>query len=115
MSHPSNRPLGLSLIELLLVVVLIGIIASVIVARVVDSTETAKIKSCWHNRMDLNSAIERYGIANGSFPSALSDLNVLDYFPGGIPACPVTGSAYSINATTNRIDGHTSNTAPGDH
>ncbi len=115
MSHPTNKPLGFSLLELLAVVALIGIIASLLVARVADSTSLAKVKSCWHNRMDLNSAIERYGVVNGSYPSALSDLNIPDYFPGGIPICPVTGSAYTINATTNRIDGHTSSAAPGDH
>jgi len=98
---------GFSLLELLAVVTLIGIIASLLVPRIQASSDRAKEKSCDHNRTELNSAIERYGITNGNFPSALNDLNIPDYFPGGIPTCPVTGNAYTINATTNRIDGHT--------
>jgi len=100
------RP-GFSLLELLAVVTLIGIIASLLVPRIQASSDSAKEKSCDHNRAELNSAIERFGITNGNFPSSLNDLNVLDYFPGGIPTCPVTENAYTINATTNRIDGHT--------
>lgn len=107
--------LGLSLLELMLVVVLVSIVASVIIARVAQSTDNAKCKTCRHNRTELNAAIERYGITTGSFPSALNDLAVPSYFPEGIPVCPVSGSAYSMNSTTHRIDAHTSNSAPGDH
>ena len=111
--HLLNR--GLSLLEVMLVVVLIAIIASVIVARVADSTDSAKCRTCQHNRVELNAAIERYGVENGAYPTALSDLNVPAYFPQGIPTCPVSGAAYSMNTTTYRIDGHTSSTVPGDH
>ena len=60
-------------------------------------------------------AIERYGVENSSYPTNLSDLNTPAYFPQGIPTCPVSGAAYSMNTTTYRIDGHTSSTVPGDH
>ncbi|MDZ4655995.1 MAG: prepilin-type N-terminal cleavage/methylation domain-containing protein [Bythopirellula sp.] len=113
--HRAGFRLGLSLLELMLVVVLVSIIASVVIARVSQSTDTAKCKACRHNRIELNGAIERYGVSNGSFPSDLSDLAVPDYFPQGIPVCPVSGSAYSMNSTTHRIDGHTLNSVPGDH
>jgi general secretion pathway protein G len=106
---------GFSLLELLLVVVLIGIVATIIMARISNSTDTAKCRACQHNRVELNSAIERYGVENGGYPASLSDLNLPTYFPGGIPTCPVTGSTYSMNTTTHRIDGHSSNTVPGDH
>jgi general secretion pathway protein G len=106
---------GLSLLELMLVVVLISIIASIVMVRISESSDTAKCKACLHNRAELNSAIERYGVSNSSYPTALTDLVAPDYFPQGIPVCPVTGGAYSMNSTTYRIDGHTSSTAPGDH
>ena len=106
---------GLSLLEMMLVVMLISIVASLIMVRISASTDTAKCKACQHNRSELNAAIERYGVSNGSYPSNLGDLVVPDYFPGGVPVCPVSGAAYSMNSTTHRIDGHTSSSSPGDH
>jgi general secretion pathway protein G len=106
---------GLSLLEVMLVVVLIAIVASLIMTRIADSTDSAKCRSCQHNRAELNAAIERYGVENGAYPTTLGDLNAPAYFPQGIPTCPVSAAAYSMNATTHRIDGHTSSTVPGDH
>ena len=108
---------GFSLIELLLVVTLIGIIAGIITSRISSNSEFAKTRSCFHNRSELNSTIERWYIEQNAWPAAdLSDIGAdTNYFPSGIPTCPATGSAYTLNATTHRIDGHTTSTAPGDH
>jgi prepilin-type N-terminal cleavage/methylation domain-containing protein len=106
---------GLSLLEVMLVVVLISIIASLIMSRMAASTDSAKCRSCQHNRSELNAAIERYGVENGAYPTSLGDLNAPNYFPGGIPTCPVSGAAYSMNTTIHRVEGHTSSTVPGDH
>jgi general secretion pathway protein G len=106
---------GLSLLEVMLVVVLVSVVASIIIARVSESTDSAKCRSCQHNRAELNAAIERYGVSTGEYPNILSDLSGPEYFPSGVPNCPVSGAAYSMNSTTHRIEGHTSSTAPGDH
>jgi hypothetical protein len=57
--------------------------------------------------MLINSAIERYAVTTGADPTSLNDLNVPDYFPQGIPVCPVSGSVYTLNPATKRVDGHT--------
>jgi prepilin-type N-terminal cleavage/methylation domain-containing protein len=106
---------GLSLLEVMLVVLLIAVIATLVIPRISDTSDTAKCKACRHNRAELNAAIERYGVSNSSYPTDLTDLVAPDYFPQGIPTCPVSGAAYSMNATTHRIDGHTSAVVPGDH
>ncbi len=106
---------GLSLLELMLVVVLIAVIASLVIPRLSQSTDTAKVKSCAHNRREINSAIERFGVSTGAYPTSLNDLIDPAYFPDGIPTCPGTGSTYSLNATTHRVDDHTSSTLPGNH
>jgi prepilin-type N-terminal cleavage/methylation domain-containing protein len=106
---------AMSLLEVMLVVVVIGIIATVIMGRLSASSDMAKCKSCLHNKGQINSAIERFGVDTGSYPTDLTDLNVPAYFPDGLPVCPVTGSSYSINGTTHRVDGHRSLTVPGDH
>ncbi|MEQ8846332.1 prepilin-type N-terminal cleavage/methylation domain-containing protein [Botrimarina sp.] len=105
MYRSQRRRSAFSLMELLAVVTILGIIAAIIVPRVTTSSDAAKQKVDSHNRGTINSAIERYYIENGSWPSAnLTELDVPAYFPDGVPANPVDGSAYTMNTTTNRVD-----------
>jgi len=117
MQSSHYRGEGFSLIELLLVVTLIGIIASIITARVSLNADNARVKSCFHNRSELNSSVERWYIEKNGWPASdLSDIGAdTDYYPSGIPVCPVSGTPYTLNATTHRIDGHSTTAVPGDH
>lgn len=104
MNRPPTRS-GFSLMELLAVITILGVIAAIVVPRVTTSSDLAKQKVHEHNRGTINSAVERYYIENGSWPSTnLSELNNVAYFPDGLPTNPIDGSAYALNATTHRID-----------
>lgn len=108
-ANPSSRR-GFSLMELLAVVTILGIIAAIIVPRVAASSEAAKQKTCIYNCGHIHSAVERYRDATGVWPSAdLHELDILDYFPDGIPVCPVSGQPYTLNVTGDvyRVQGHT--------
>ena len=100
--------------ELLAVVTILGILAAMILSRVVVSTDEAKEKTCLHNRTELNISVERYYIHNGVWPANdLSDIaSDAAYFPDGLPVCPVSGNAYQIDGTSHRIIGHS---GPGTH
>lgn len=105
MKSSHRRRQAFSLMELLAVVTILGIIAAIIVPRVTTSSDTAKAKVHAHNKGSINSAIERYYIENGSWPSAdLNEIDVVAYFPDGIPTNPIDDSAYTMNTTTSRID-----------
>ena len=95
-----------SLMELLAVVTILGIIAAIIVPRVAISSDTAKTKVDAHNRATINSAVERWYIETGAWPAVnLSDIGAdTDYFPDGIPTNPTNGAAYTLNATTHRVN-----------
>ena len=97
---------GFSLLELLAVVVIIGLLAAILTPRASAARSQAVEKACAHNRMLINSAIERFAVTTGVNPTSLNDLNVPDYFPEGIPVCPVSGAAYTLNSSTQRVDGH---------
>lgn len=105
-----QRRRGFSLMELLAVVTILGIIAAIIVPRVTAGTDAAKAKTCRYNIGHIHSAVERYRDATGVWPSAdLNELDgALDYFPDGIPVCPVTGAAYTIDTSGGlyRVTGH---------
>ncbi len=83
-----------SLIEVLLVVLILAVLASIVIPRVAESAGEAKKAKCDSNRANLISALERYALDNdGKFPwvQAAFDSFVLDnttYFPHGKPICP---------------------------
>jgi prepilin-type N-terminal cleavage/methylation domain-containing protein len=97
---------GFSLLELLAVVTILGIIAAIIVPRVTVSSATAKQKVRDHHKATINAAVERYYIYNNAWPANdLSNIgNNANYFPDGLPVDPVSGTAYSLNATTHRCN-----------
>jgi type II secretory pathway pseudopilin PulG len=92
--------------ELLAVVTILGIIAAIIVPRVITSSDSSKQKVHAHNKATINAAVERWYIEKSAWPADnLSDIGAdVNYFPDGIPANPVDGSAYSLNATTHRVN-----------
>lgn len=106
MKRPNNRRQAFSLMELLAVVTILGIIAAIIVPRVTASSDTAKAKVAAHQKATINATVERYYINEGSWPANnLSDIGAdADYFPEGLPSNPVDSSAYTLNATTHRVN-----------
>lgn len=97
--------------ELLAVVVILGILAALIVPRVSTGTDTAKVKSCVHNHTEINITVEQYYLHTGNWPASdLSDIAAdPNYFPDGLPACPITGAHYRLDPVTHRVVGHAGN------
>ena len=106
----SRRKGAFTLIEILAGVVILGILAVVVVPRVLASSATAKTNACYQNKAAINTGVEKYYFDTGGWPvDALTDIGVDDnYFPDGIPVCPVDGSAYALDAVSgnHRVDGH---------
>lgn len=96
---------GFSLLELLAVVTILGVIAAVVIPRISSSKAAAQAEANRQNIAEINSAVERWYFDTGSFPANdLSDIGTdPNYFPEGLPVNPVTGSAYTLDATTHRV------------
>jgi len=103
-SHQNNNRAGFSLLELLAVVAILSLIAIVIVPRVSENAAKAKTEADKQHKAEISSAVERWYFEKGTWPAGdLSDIGAdANYFPNGIPTNPVSGAAYSLNATTHR-------------
>lgn len=99
---------GFSLLELMAVVAVLGLVAAVIVPRVTDSDESADIAACQVFKGDIEIQAELWLHNTGSWPTASMTTIGADtnYFPEGLPICPVDGSAYSIDTNTGLVIGH---------
>src|SRR5215204_4988117 len=106
MTRSRNKRSAFSLMELLAVVTILGIIAAIIVPRVTVSSDTAKAKVNAHNKATINSTVERWYVEKGTWPAVnLSDIGAdVNYFPDGVPTNPVNNAAYTLNATTHRVN-----------
>lgn len=102
MSHKK----GVTLVELLIVVLILGALAAIAIPRMSQSADTAKKNACKTNIDLINSQIELYAAENdGTYPANLEVItNSTTYFPDGPPKCPVTDANYPSALVNNRVD-----------
>lgn len=96
---------GVTLIELLIVVLILAALSAIAIPRISQSAQNAKSNACDTNVDVVNSAIEMYNADNSAYPTDLTDVTESTaYFPDGTPACPFA-TAYVMNAS-NRVTAH---------
>lgn len=99
---------AMSLLELFVAVTLLGIIAAIIVPRLGSQGRQAKRGACDVNRGNIEVQCQLWYRTKGVWPAAnLSDIGAnSDYFPEGLPVCPVDGRAYTFNSATQQTVAH---------
>ncbi|HEX4872750.1 MAG TPA: type II secretion system major pseudopilin GspG [Nevskiaceae bacterium] len=81
------RPLarGFTLIEIMVVVVILGILAAVVVPRIMDRPDDARIAKAKQDIRVLESALNLYKLDNFYYPSTQQGLEALVSQPSGEP------------------------------
>ncbi len=114
---------GFTIIEVLLVVIIISILAGIVIPRFTLSTIKSKVQACAMNKALINKQVEAYYFDMAEWPA--TDLNdfytrsnwaAIQYFPDGLPTCPVNYQQYTIGAAPERqyrVTGH--DECQGDH
>jgi general secretion pathway protein G len=76
---------GFTLIEIMVVVVILGILASIVVPRIMDRPDTARVVKAKHDIRALESALSLYKLDNFHYPSTDQGLEALVEKPTGLP------------------------------
>lgn len=96
---------GVTLIELLIVVLILAALSAIAVPRISQSATNAKAKACLTNIDILNSSIELYNAENGAYPANLTVVtDDTGLFPDGAPTCPIDGTVYPATLVNNRVN-----------
>ncbi|MFY9313198.1 MAG: prepilin-type N-terminal cleavage/methylation domain-containing protein [Tepidanaerobacteraceae bacterium] len=74
---------GFTLIELIVVIAVLGVLATLIIPKVVGVKSEAETKAMQANERIIRNALERYYLDNDEYPGALGDLEggYLDKIP----------------------------------
>ena len=76
---------GFTLIEVMVVVVILGILAAVIVPRIMDNPDRARITKAKQDIQAIRSALDLYRLDNFNYPSTDQGLRALVERPGSSP------------------------------
>ncbi len=97
---------GFTLVELMIVVLILGALASMAIPRIMVGAGPAMINACKTNVGMMNRQIDLYYTNEGVWPSALIDVTKdPNYLPEGVPKCPLE-TAYNYDTTLHRIPEH---------
>ena len=88
---PISGPSGFTLIELMIVIAIIGILATVAVPMFQHSVVRAKEATLKEDLYQMRDSIDKYYADNGEYPAALPSLVERKYIRG-LPVDPFTGS-----------------------
>ncbi|MCR9191856.1 MAG: type II secretion system major pseudopilin GspG [Gammaproteobacteria bacterium] len=83
MKHNAQR--GFSLIEIMVVVVILGILAALVVPKIVNRPDEARIVKARQDVLAVQNALELYKLDNGFYPSTDQGLKALVEKPSSSP------------------------------
>jgi len=77
---------GFTLVELMVVIVIIGLLATIVAINVLPSGDTARIQKAKADIANIEQALEMYKLQVGSYPTATQGLGALVTAPSGVDA-----------------------------
>ena len=78
-------PRGMSLLEIMVVITLIGLVAAAVSVAVMNQLEKGEMDTARNQAFEIGKSIELYKLQNGSYPSTAQGLQALASPPKGRP------------------------------
>jgi len=76
---------GFSLIEIMVVVVILGILAALVVPKIISRPDEARVVKAKQDVLSIQSALDLYKLDNGFYPSTDQGIQALVQKPNGSP------------------------------
>jgi prepilin-type N-terminal cleavage/methylation domain-containing protein len=113
MQIKTNRKSGFTLVEIMIVVAIIGLLASIAIPNFVKARSTAQKNACINNLRQIEGAKDQWALENGrkTGDATASDSAAIDAYLKASPTCPTSGT-YTYGAVgtsascSNSADGH---------
>lgn len=86
--HRLSREAGLSLVETLIVLVIVGLVSAMIIPNVISRPDDARVTVARNDIAALAAALQLYRLDNGTYPSTAQGLSALAERPKGEPRAP---------------------------
>lgn len=80
-----SKQYGFTLIEIMVVVVILGILAAIVVPRIMDRPEQARVIKAKQDIRTLETMLQAYKLDNFEYPSTEQGLEALVEKPSGLP------------------------------
>ena len=89
-----RREEGFTLVELMVVIVIIGLLATIVALNVLPSGDTARIQKAKADIATIEQGLEIYRLQMGSYPTTQQGLKALTAAPAGVDASRYQAGGY---------------------
>ena len=76
---------GFTLVELMVVIVIIGLLATIVALNVIPSGDTARVQKAKADIATIEQALEMYRLQQSNYPTTAQGLAALSTAPAGLP------------------------------
>jgi prepilin-type N-terminal cleavage/methylation domain-containing protein len=102
MQLKTNRK-GFTLVEIMIVVAIIGLLASIAIPNFVKARNNSQTKACINNLRQIDAAKQQWGMEHNAVTADVPpDSDIQEYLgrgdKGQFPTCPAGNKAYTVNA-----------------